>query len=675
IQFFDGTRSEGANSLFEGYSVGWKTIPKKITDKKNCTVKLNNSGEGELEFNNYAFLAYGFEPVVVLYDKNGRAVDEFKFEWTMEGARVDIGKESLKLSPATQTIKMGEKGSVKVKGINIGKVSFASGDEKIAKIGAVDKDTVTIEGVGPGTTTITATAGELSDSVQVTVVEDTVALSPAEVTLTDTKTKQTVFLKHIVNGEEKNIKITNWNVTDDGKILATTKNSDGSITVSASGKGSGTATISCTYNKETYTCTVTVALPEITVSLNTTEIKITDTTTAHELYLQQKVGEITEKIKDIKWNISAANKDFLNATTKDGTLILYGKGDTGGTATITCSYDGKTYSCTVTVAFAVAAYLDNTSITINDPDYVPTINLMETGSDGKALKVKTKLSDWKVTDTGVLSIKESGTGGIFVTGLKAGTATITITYKGQTFTCSVTVTFGTYFLNNTSIKLTSPNDGVGILLEMEKDGQTSVVQTEVGEWNNSDPGVVKLEASSSGGVMCFGLKNGTSTISITYGGVSYKCVVTVSFSAATPTPFPTSTPQPSSGTVDVYVKGSTGTNLTIREANGSQAGAYPTATFSLIDRSTNRRIPISNASFSAGSGVEISEKTVETGADASGTYKAKVFKFTRTGTCTVNMTYKGVTYRLHFTIDSGPTLHWGILQYYVGDTDAPMSVF
>ena len=51
----------------------------------------------------------------------------------------------------------------------------------------------------------------------------------------------------------------------------------------------------------------------------------------------------------------------------------------------------------------------------------------------------------------------------------------------------------------------------------------------------------------------------------------------------------------------------------------------------------------------------------DSGADASGKAATKKFTFSKTGTITVYMLYDGVTYALHFTIESGPKLQQQML--------------
>lgn len=152
----------------------------------------------------------------------------------------------------------------------------------------------------------------------------------------------------------------------------------------------------------------------------------------------------------------------------------------------------------------------------------PTTATMHVGGT-KTLKGTTNPSNltltWKSSDTSIVTVSSSGK----VTAKKAGTATITASfkYKNKTYkaTCKVTVKTPKVTLSKTSASVTVGNSLT--LTETHSPSNASVA------WKSSDTSVATV--SSSGKVV--GKKAGTATItaSISYKGKTYKttCKVTV----------------------------------------------------------------------------------------------------------------------------------------------------
>ena len=159
-----------------------------------------------------------------------------------------------------------------------------------------------------------------------------------------------------------------------------------------------------------------------------------------------------------------------------------------------------------------------------------SIELKVGGSEGLSASVEAtgnpdKSVTWSSSDSSVATVSGGN-----VTGVKAGTATITASAGGKTATCSVKVT--EQAVSVTTVKLSAdkmtvePGKTATLTATVEPSNATDKSVT----WSSSDTSV----ATVSGGTVT-GVKAGTSTITATAGGKSASCVVTVSNSTVTVT--------------------------------------------------------------------------------------------------------------------------------------------
>ena len=137
----------------------------------------------------------------------------------------------------------------------------------------------------------------------------------------------------------------NFNPTDATNQNVTWKSDNESVaTVSKSGMvtpvSNGTAKITATTQDggKTATCKVTVEIPELTLSLDKTELTLTQT---------EEQQKLTATVSDPEEKVTWLSSDpFVATVTRDGTVTAIAN----GTATITASAGDKTASCTVKVA-------------------------------------------------------------------------------------------------------------------------------------------------------------------------------------------------------------------------------------------------------------------------------------------------------------------------------------
>lgn len=189
-----------------------------------------------------------------------------------------------------------------------------------------------------GTTTITATATDgsgvtASCEVTVNINYPVQGISLNHDAKTFTKAGETLQLTTTIYPDSATNKTVTWKSSD--KTVATVDES-GLVTA----VGNGTADITATTEDGNFkaTCQVTVEIPELTLSLDKSELTLTQT---------EEQQKLTATVSDTEEKVTWLSSDpFVATVTRDGTVTAIAN----GTATITASAGDKTVSCTVEVA-------------------------------------------------------------------------------------------------------------------------------------------------------------------------------------------------------------------------------------------------------------------------------------------------------------------------------------
>ena len=189
-----------------------------------------------------------------------------------------------------------------------------------------------------GTTTITATATDgsgvtASCEVTVNINYPVQGISLNHDAKTFTKAGETLQLTATIYPDSATNKTVTWKSSD--KTVATV---DESGEVTAVGNGTANITATTEDGGKTATCKVTVEIPELTLSLDKTELTLTQT---------EEQQKLTATVSDPEEKVTWLSSDpFVATVTRDGTVTAIAN----GTATITASARDKTASCTVKVA-------------------------------------------------------------------------------------------------------------------------------------------------------------------------------------------------------------------------------------------------------------------------------------------------------------------------------------
>ena len=189
-----------------------------------------------------------------------------------------------------------------------------------------------------GTTTITATATDgsgvtASCEVTVNINYPVQGISLNHDAKTFTKAGETLQLTATIYPDSATNKTVTWKSSD--KTVATV---DECGLVTAVGNGTADITATTEDGGKTATCKVTVEIPELTLSLDKTELTLTQT---------EEQQKLTATVSDTEEKVTWLSSDpFVATVTRDGTVTAIAN----GTATITASAGDKTVSCTVEVA-------------------------------------------------------------------------------------------------------------------------------------------------------------------------------------------------------------------------------------------------------------------------------------------------------------------------------------
>lgn len=235
------------------------------------------------------------------------------------------------------------------------------------------------------------------------------------------KTKATIYVGNTCKIQLKNVKSgVKW--TTSKKSVATVKASGTSVTIT--GKKTGTATITATYKKKKYKCTVTVKKKAVSLSATTKSVKIGDT-----FNLSLKNGG-----SGAKWSVSNSCATIKKVNNTKYTVTAKKK----GVVSVKVKYSGKTYTCKITITdpnyYRILVDSDyvgaKSSIPINGSEHLQLANILSNKGN----------PTWSVSDSSILELQNEDSGNCRVYGLKPGTATVTLSWNGNKYTHTVTVT-------------------------------------------------------------------------------------------------------------------------------------------------------------------------------------------------------------------------------------------
>lgn len=327
------------------------------------------------------------------------------------GGSGSVSKGTISLDKTSATIYAAGTGNtvtLKATTSGSGTVKWASSNTAVATV-----NNGVVKGVKAGNANITATLFNTNNvevakaTCAVTVKAATLTLNSSNITVYAKGTGNTTVLTATVNGVAASGSTVTWKSSN--TAVATVSNG------TVKGIKAGTATITATANGVSTTSTVTVKEPTLKLSKTSATIY---TKGEKNITLTATVNGVSVAGSDVSWSTS----DKSVATVENGKVTAVAV----GTATITAKANGVSKTCQITVK-KPSITVSPTSVTIKKGK-TAALTVTVRPSSGKPTYSSSKKSVATVSDTGV------------ITGVAAGTATITVTCNGATATVQVTVT-------------------------------------------------------------------------------------------------------------------------------------------------------------------------------------------------------------------------------------------
>jgi len=305
-----------------------------------------------------------------------------------------------------------------------------------------------------------------------------------------------------------------------GRTIAWTTSDAATATVSATGvvtgmAGGGPVTITATSEGQSGTAAVTVTVPPVatvTVAPAAASVAIGQTVALTATTKAANGALLTGR--DVTWQTSDAAIATVSATG-----VVTGVA-AGGPVTITATSEGQSGTAAVTVTVPVA------SVTVAPPTASvvigQTVPLSVVTRDAGGNELTGRVIAWTTSDATVATVSAAGV----VTGVAAGgPVAITATTEGQSGTAAITVTVPPV----ASVTLAPPAASVAagqtvLLTATTKDAGGAVLTGRVISWESSDPSLATVSAS---GVVIGVGAGGPITITATSETVSGSTAITV----------------------------------------------------------------------------------------------------------------------------------------------------
>jgi uncharacterized protein YjdB len=419
-------------------------------------------------------------------------------------------------------------------------VTWTSSDTRIAGVSAAG----IVTGAAPGTATITAESEGKTGTATVTVTSvpaASVTVEPATVTVQSLRTTTLTATVKDAAGNVLAGRAVKWASSN---LLVATVSESGVVT----GLLPGTATISAAVDGKSGSTTVTVTL--VPVASVAVQPKTASLTVGQTIPLHAVVTDANNAVTDRSVTWASDNEAVAKVSLNDGVVTALAPGK----AIVTATSEGKADAATVTVALAPVA-----SVVVSPPNNAiaigQTTTLSASVTDIRGVPVVRPV-EWGSSNNSVAVVSLNGV----VTGMSAGSVTITATSEGIKGTASVTVT--TVPVASVTVQPTTANLFVGqttVLQATVTDANGTVVADRPVNWLSSNSLVATV---SETGVLT-AVAPGSATISASAGGKSGSASVVVTL-----VPVASVVLAPPAATV---IAGQTTTLVpTIRDANGAQ---------------------------------------------------------------------------------------------------------
>ena len=390
-------------------------------------------------------------------------------------------------------------------GIEVATFSWRSGDPRAAMVNTSGLVTA----VGNGTATVTASAGAVSATAEITVAQEVadVSVSPstdALVALGDT-VRLTAEARD-ANGHGIEVATFSWRSGDPRAAMV---NTSGLVTA----VGNGTATVTASAGAVSATAEITVAqeVADVSVSPSTDALVALGDTVRLTAEARDANGHGIE-VATFSWRSGDPRAAMVNTS---GLVTAVGN----GTATVTASAGAVSATAEITVAQEVAdvsvSPSTNSLVALGD-----TVRLTAEARDANGHGIEVATFSWRSGDPRAAMVNTSG----LVTAVGNGTATVTASAGAVSATAEITVAqeVADVSVSPSTDALVALGDTVRLTAEA-RDANGHGIEVATFSWRSGDPRAAMV--NTSGLVTAVG--NGTATVTASAGAVSATAEITV----------------------------------------------------------------------------------------------------------------------------------------------------
>jgi trimeric autotransporter adhesin len=377
----------------------------------------------------------------------------------------------------------------------------------------------TAVGLEPGSTSIGATLGAISNSVNLVVTNATVSsivVTPTGQTIAPTSVLHFTAVGFFSDATSQNI---SKNVTwASNNTAAATIGSLSGNTVSVSGVAAGTANISATLEGVTGTAVLTVSSATLeSINLTPATSVLAPASTVQYVAVGDYSDGTTQTLTSaVTWNSSAPNVVSINSAG-------LATGQSTGPATITASQGSVSGTASVLVESSAPSSI---TVTTTNPQVPVGIvsQFVATGNFPDGSQDMTSSVAWTASPSAVASISNASGSEGFATGMTPGNASISALFAGVVGTSTLVVTDAkldsiTISPGNASI---AAGEGEQFTASGSFSDGTVLTLTQQVNWSSSDNEVAPV----SGG-LAIGAAQGSTTITASLNGVTATAVLTV----------------------------------------------------------------------------------------------------------------------------------------------------
>ena len=332
-------------------------------------------------------------------------------------------------------------------------------------------------------------------------------------------------------------------VVDSGPVLNTTPGGDGAIRYHVLFASAPSGWVVQDYLAK---IVPTVPVASVTVTPATASLTVGQTVQLSATPKDANGNPLTGRT--IVWSSS----DNTIATV-NGSGLVTGVG-AGGPVTITATSEGQSGTATVNVTLAPVA-----SVTVSPSSanvaITGTVQLTATPKDANGNPLTGRAISWSSSDNTIATVNSSG----LVTGVAAGTVTITATSEGKSGTASITVAGAPVATVTVTPASASVQAGQTVQLTATlKDANGNILTGRVVSWSSNNTSVANVNSSG----LVTGNGAGSATITAASEGKSGTSAITV-------TPVPVASVTVTPATASVPAGGTVQLTATPKDANGN----------------------------------------------------------------------------------------------------------